>query len=133
MPSAAAGPLTTALIAHLKTNVPTCPRWYGAGAVPAGAVLPYGTVGDHNEDEQSFFGHSGSEMSPTIKWYSDYFGDAEVLSIWSEIYGSLHRQPLTVSGHVQLIGRLRLVTTYLDPHGVRNAVASYIARTLENA
>src|SRR5690606_21543044 len=122
MPTAAAPALLSALVAHLKANVPTCPRWYGAGAVPAGAILPYGTIGGHEESRESFFAHHGGVLRLQLKWYSDYFGDAELLAIWSEVYAALERERLTLEGHTHLIGSVELQATYLDPHGYRNAV-----------
>lgn len=130
-PVSAASPLASALRAHLQANVPTCPRWYPAGAVPADTPLPYGTFGDHNEARAGFLGRGGSTLRPTLKVFSSYVGDKELLTIWGELYAALYGARLAVAGHTQILGDPELVTTYLDPHNVRNAVVRYTVRTLE--
>ena len=132
MSTAAARALNKALIAALRA-LPSCPRWYAADAVPTGAVLPYGTVGNHNEAREGFFGHGGSVMAPTLKWYSSYAGDTELLTVWGEVFAALDGRTLPLEDHAQMIGRVELLRTYRDPSGYRNAVAVYTARTLAGA
>lgn len=131
MPVAAAPALLAALVAHLREGVPSCPRWYGEGAVPKGAPLPYGTIGGHEEARASFFAHHGGTLALRLKWYSEYVGDRELLLIWSDVYAALERVRLPIEGHAHLLGGVELQATYIDPHGYRNAVARYTARTLE--
>jgi hypothetical protein len=66
--------------------------------VPPNAQAPYVTIGDDTAADDSTKTDDGQQITLTIHAWSDYAGRKEVKELGAEIYASLHKQPLVVTG-----------------------------------
>jgi len=112
--------LQEAIVAALKASSPIgsliADRVYDRP--PQDVVFPYISLGPEQAEPFDAQLLDGWDVSLQIDTWSRKPGRVEARQIMTAIAGALHDQPLAVSGHAFVMGRMTMQTTMNDPDGV---------------
>lgn len=105
-----------------------------SGRAPDTAVLPYIVLGASTETARGTFGRDGTDGVEMLHLWTDGPFKRPVLVLYAHVHRVLDRVALTLSTNTHTRGRVRLVTTMIDPGGTaHHGVAEYRAHTQAGA
>lgn len=129
--AAAIPPLRAAVVQRLNAAVSAAGGRIYTGQVPQGeAGYPRLRIGNYGERPAGHYGHGGSDngmdIRGTVRVPPPETGDAALMALYADVYAALHHYPLSVAGHQDSYGQVRLVTEYVDPD--RPELLHFVAR-----
>lgn len=86
--------------------------------VPQDTPFPYIVIGDDTSTAWDTDNSIGSESTLTIHVWSRQRGRKEVKEIMADIYASLHRHDVSISGGVLVECAAEFQESFLDPDGI---------------
>jgi len=113
--------LQKAIYERLKASLP-CSVY---DEVPAGASMPYVTLGEDTARDWSTKLEAGQEITHTLHVWSTYNGMKEAKEIIDKVIQALTSAPLQVEGFYVVVAMLDMVETLRDPEGYRHGVIRF--------
>lgn len=88
------------------------------GAAPQNAAFPYVVVGDTTAIPFDTHSTTGGEHTVTIHGWSRYRGSKEIKQIQDQIYSSLNRYALSVTGAQTVDCEVEYAESFMDSDGI---------------